>query len=158
MASEVLWLVLVTMSKSSSDSVRNNQASQGSESDRLVAMSPMVAARSEVAKELLFLVADFLDRATPCHASAAALKRELVQHRLLPTTVDWRGHERTATLGEMRRKTARLGPTFLVNSVHRLVGSLVGSGRNALRYVACDAMKPCLLLLLLMRPRGSMCS
>ena len=56
-------------------------------------------------REIYFLVAEFLER-TPCQAAAQALKRELLEHRLLGSEHTWTGEALPATFETLRSRYA----------------------------------------------------
>lgn len=94
--------------------------------------------RSRTLKELLFLVSELLDKASPCQESAKTLKRELREHKLLPTTIDWKGQEQMATQEQLQYTAGCLSQTHLLDMVHSMLHqvqsssvSTAGSGEDA---------------------------
>ena len=77
--------------------------------------------REQVGRELLFLVAEFLERATPCRESAATLRRELTKFGMLPQTTDWRGRVHQASFAEMQQNAFRLPHTHVVDIVDHML-------------------------------------
>ena len=66
--------------------------------------------------QLLFLIADYLTRSTPCSNAAAALQAELVEHRLLGSTAEplvVNGALRPATYDDVRRRFPDVRPDLL---------------------------------------------
>ena len=87
--------------------------------------APTVPKPNQGQEELLFLVADFLDRSTACSGAAALLKRELEQHGLLGRRTDYTGSHTPATFDSTKRKFAKL-PASQLQDV--LATALVSTG------------------------------
>ncbi|CAK4616433.1 unnamed protein product [Aphanomyces euteiches] len=73
----------------------------------------------EEMRDVYFLIADFLRRATPCSRAAAMLEEELNSLGLLHTTVNWQGQERPASYMDMHLRHRRLPPTHLVSLLQK---------------------------------------
>ncbi|CAK4529249.1 unnamed protein product [Aphanomyces euteiches] len=73
----------------------------------------------EEMRDVYFLIADFLRRATPCSRAAAVLEEELNSLGLLHTTVNWQGQERPASYMDMHLRHRRLPPTHLVSLLQK---------------------------------------
>ena len=69
--------------------------------------------------ELYFLIANFLDRASPCSNAAKALREDLSRHQLLGTAVDWTGATRSANFEDWRRRYFKLPDDQLVRLLNQ---------------------------------------
>lgn len=105
---------------STSSGENGNRHGQHANADES-ATAPVVDTRQNVARELLFLVSDFLDRCSPLQKSAAVLRQELAEEQLLPMTTDWKGNTRIATVAEMQRQTSLLRGSHLVDLVDAML-------------------------------------
>ncbi|DAZ96791.1 TPA: hypothetical protein N0F65_005789 [Lagenidium giganteum] len=65
--------------------------------------------------ELLFLIADFLKRRTPCQGAANELIQEIEQHRLLKPSVHWNGRPKTSTYQDYQLRHRDLAPSHLMS-------------------------------------------
>ncbi|CAN0173119.1 unnamed protein product, partial [Phaeothamnion confervicola] len=64
-------------------------------------------------EELFFLIADFLERATPCRDAVQALRRDMERNHLFGQAFNWRGEPRPATLAQMRLRYGGVPPSQL---------------------------------------------
>lgn len=100
--------------------------------------------------ELYFLMIRCLD-AGPCHAAAAALRREVNEQGLMPERMDWKGKRHRRTLEDMERVHPHIGSDHLWQVCAMLpdmldavsppavpgVRSLLGNGRQSLLRSHC---------------------
>ncbi|CAK8985892.1 Bromodomain and WD repeat-containing protein 1 (WD repeat-containing protein 9) [Durusdinium trenchii] len=81
----------------------------------------MEGAKKGFDKELRFLIADYLERSTPCSKAAKALREELEGQALLGEVTTWHGQRRAATVEDFRGRYAEVAP----NQLERIVRTVL---------------------------------